>query len=143
MKVTGIHLAHPPCLCAIPVKFAAHGEVLSAGLRRVTCRLARLGIVFTKTDTMFRAVLLAGGLVVGAVIAAPAAQAESCEAHLAKHGTSKAADIAHHARYGGESPCGYVVDNSSSNDYSDDRRSRWEDKTSFDCGWSWRGGFGC
>ena len=80
--------------------------------------------------------------------AAPA-QAESCEAHLAKHGTSKAADIAYHSTHGGESPCGYEtdrrVDNSQSKDYNDDysRRSRWKDKTSFDCGWSLRGGFGC
>ena len=80
--------------------------------------------------------------------AAPA-HAEGCEAHLAKHGTTKSADIAFHAKHGGESPCGYEtdrrVDNSQSKDYNDDysRRSRWQDKTSFDCGWSWKGGFGC
>ena len=83
--------------------------------------------------------------------AAPA-HAESCEAHLAKHGTTKNADIRYHVKRGQHSPCGTVedhsdrrVDNSRKSDYNDDysRRSRWKDKTSFDCGWSLRGGFGC
>jgi hypothetical protein len=41
----------------------------------------------------------------GLVVAAPVATAESCAAHLAKAGTTKAADIAYHAVNGGESPC--------------------------------------
>jgi hypothetical protein len=86
------------------------------------------------------------GLVAGAVLTAPVAQAESCAAHLAKHGVTKAQDIAEHASGAarGESPCKYdVVDNSSDGSYTDKRRSKWDDKSSFDCGWSLRGGFGC
>lgn len=55
--------------------------------------------------------MLKGMLVILAVISAtliaPATQAsaESCAAHLAKHGTSKAADIEYHILHGGHSPC--------------------------------------
>ena len=97
--------------------------------------------------------VLAFGVVYGP--AAPA-HAEGCEAHLATHGTTKNADIRYHMERGQHSPCGTVedqpqqqrserrVDNSRKNDYDDDySRSRWKDKTSFDCGWSWKGGFGC
>ena len=95
--------------------------------------------------------LVATIAVLTAMVAGPAtsAHAESCEAHLAKHGTTKTADIAYHSTHGGESPCGYEnnsgVDSESKQRYNDDysRRSRWQDKTSFDCGWSWKGGFGC
>ena len=90
--------------------------------------------------------------VLTAMVAVPAtAHAESCEAHLVKFGTTKSADIAGHAsgKHPGESPCGYETDRSVNSEskqrYNDDysRRSRWDDKTSFDCGWSWKGGFGC
>ena len=95
--------------------------------------------------------LVATIAVLTAMVAGPAApaHAESCEAHLAKHGTTKSADIAYHSIHGGESPCGYEsnsrVNSESKQRYNDEssRRSRWQDKTSFDCGWSWRGGFGC
>lgn len=92
------------------------------------------------------------GLVAAGVVYGPAtpAQAETCAEHLAKHpGTTSAMDIAGHAsgQYPGESPCkgdSDRIDNSRSDDYNKDyHRSRWEDKTSFDCGWSWLGGFGC
>jgi hypothetical protein len=85
-----------------------------------------------------------------AMVAGPAtpAQAESCEAHIAKHHTTAAQDIAEHAAgiQPGESPCkggSNKVDNSSSSDYDKDwHHSKWEDRTSFDCGFSWRG-WGC
>jgi hypothetical protein len=89
---------------------------------------------------MFRAVLLSGGLVVGAVIAAPTAQAESCAAHLAKHGVTKAQDIADHAsgKYRGESPCkgdSDRVDNSSDSSYTDSGSDGYRrDKFGFNCG---------
>ena len=92
-----------------------------------------------------RVTMIVVGLVAGAVITAPVAQAESCAAHLAKHGVTKAQDIAEHASGAarGESPCKYdVVDNSSDGSYTDKRRSKWDDKSSFDCGFSWKG-FGC
>jgi hypothetical protein len=45
------------------------------------------------------------GLVAGAVITAPVAQAESCPAHLAKHDYWEEGDIQYHKLYGGKSPC--------------------------------------
>jgi hypothetical protein len=95
--------------------------------------------------------LLVAVAVATATVFGPAtpAWAETCEAHLAKQGTTKEADIAYHSVHGGESPCkgdSNKSNNSGKSDSNPDRdwhRSKWEDRTSFDCGWSWRGGFGC
>lgn len=82
--------------------------------------------------------MLLVALVVSGLVVAPPAAAESCEAHLAKHGTSREADIAYHLANGGESPCGYVIEQQQSqqqrsdkqqdtsyNDKSNDRKSKY------------------
>ena len=78
--------------------------------------------------------MLLVALVAGGVLYAPPALGESCEAHLAKHGTSREADIAYHLGNGGESPCGYVLQeqrqvdkpqDTSYNDKSNDRKSKY------------------
>ncbi len=101
---------------------------------------------FSERMTMLRA-FLATIAVLTAMVAGPAtpAQAQGCAAHLAEHGTTKEADILYHSVHGGESPCKDENNGpkATSGDDKDYRTSRWEDKTSFDCGWSWRGGFGC
>jgi hypothetical protein len=72
------------------------------------------------------AVLAFGGL----VFAAPAS-AESCAAHLARTGSTEAADIAYHAVHGGESPCAVspAVESSSKSRDQDGKsrfcRKRW------------------
>lgn len=85
----------------------------------------------------FVAVAVALGVV---VVPASPAQAETCASHIAKRGTTAAADIEYHRVNGGVSPCEDGGKDSYDRDY---RTSRWEDRASFDCGWSWRGGFGC
>lgn len=98
---------------------------------------------------MFKVTLVTVAVGLGVVYGpATPAWAESCEGHIATYHTTAAIDIAEHDAgiHPGESPCkgqnNSKVDSSS--DYDKDyHRSRWEDKTSFDCGWSWRGGFGC
>jgi len=80
---------------------------------------------------VIKVTLIVVGLVAGAVITAPVAQAESCTAHLAKHGTSEAVDVQYHKLYGGKSPCqkGYKpgdeahtnepIDKGTDSDYTD------------------------
>ena len=164
-KGAGSRRPRQPCLCVRVVRFTARFGVMWVDRPARMCKSVRLGIAYTTISIQMKGLcfwiryavkakitgltlVLALGVVYGS--AAPA-QAESCEAHLAKHGTSKAADIAYHSTHGGESPCGYEnkqsnsrVDNQPKQRYTDEssRRSRWQDKTSFDCGWSWKGGFG-
>lgn len=57
------------------------------------------------------------------------AQAESCEAHLAKHGTNREVDIAYHIDNGGESPCGYELKQEASNNRSESSPVYTENKS--------------
>jgi hypothetical protein len=52
-----------------------------------------------------RSILIVGVLVAGGVYLGAPAHAESCAAHLAKHGTTEAVDIQYHLVNGGASPC--------------------------------------
>lgn len=61
----------------------------------------------------------------GLVVAAPAATAESCAAHLAKTGSSEAADIAYHAVHGGYSPCAQSSEPAANKGKDRDGKSRW------------------
>lgn len=88
-----------------------------------------------------RSILIVGVLVAGGVYLAAPARAESCAAHLAKHGTTEAADIQYHIVNGGYSPCKVEQDyreatqraeqqpkqqqqSSNSGSYESDRKSR-------------------
>ena len=79
------------------------------------------------------ALVLAGS----SVATAPVASAESCASHLAKHATTKQADIAYHAVHGGESPCKESSSSSGSSSNSGDYNRRHRDRFGFHC--TWRG----
>jgi hypothetical protein len=87
-----------------------------------------------------RSILIVGALVAGGVYLGAPAHAESCAEHLAKHGTTEAADIQYHLVNGGASPCKVEQDqreaaqrseqqpqqqqSSDSGSYKSDRKSR-------------------
>lgn len=95
--------------------------------------------------------VLVAGLIVASIAGPAPAHAETCAAHLAKHGTSATADRAFHAAHGGESPCEEEVvndrvdssDNSRRGDEStrsrDDSSRPRRDRFGYHCKWTWTG----
>ena len=91
---------------------------------------------------MFKITLVTVAVGLGVVYGpATPAQAETCGAHIAKRGTTAAADIEYHRIHGGESPCkgsndtGVKFDNGDNGDYN----SRYHDDFGVNFGCGWRG----